>query len=77
MVSHYDSAFAVWNTLTSPKLQMPKYVEEESSGDESNKHCYMIQGNDSLKVNSDTHLDDSARSSNDDYDSMLHFIFKY
>ena len=21
MVSHYDSAFAVWNTLTSPKLQ--------------------------------------------------------
>ena len=31
MVSHYDSAFAVWNTLTSPKLQTPKFVEEESS----------------------------------------------
>ena len=24
MISHCDSAFAVWNTLTSPKLQTPK-----------------------------------------------------
>ena len=24
MVSHCDSAFAVWNTLTSPKLQTPE-----------------------------------------------------
>ena len=29
----------------------------------------MVQGNDSLKVNSDTHLDDCASSSND-HDSM-------
>ena len=66
MISHCDFAFALWNTLTSPKLQM-KYVEEKSSGDESDQHCYMIQGNDSLEVNSDTQLDDSASSSGDDY----------
>ena len=35
MVSHCDSAFAVWNTLTSPKLQTPNIVEKKSSGDES------------------------------------------
>ena len=35
MVSHCDSTFAVWNTLTSPKLQTMNYVEKESSGDES------------------------------------------
>ena len=28
--------------------------------------AYMIQGNDSLEVTSDTHLDDCASSSNDD-----------
>ena len=33
MVSHCDSAFAVWNTLTSPKLQMPIIMEEEPSGE--------------------------------------------
>ena len=50
MVSHCDSAFAVWNTLTSPKLQTPIIMEEESSG-ESEQHCYMVQENDSLEVN--------------------------
>ena len=68
IVSHCDSAFAVWNTLTSSKLQPTKYVEEESSGDESDESCYMVQRNDSLEVNSDTHLDDSTSSSG--YDSM-------
>jgi len=57
----------VWNTLTSPNLQTPKYVKEESSRDEFDQHCYMVQGNDSLEVNSDTHLDDSVSSSGDDY----------
>ena len=66
MVSHCDFAFTVWNTLTSPKLQMTNYVEKESSGDESDQACYMVQGNDSLEVNSDTQLDDSANSSGDD-----------
>jgi len=52
LVSHCDSVFAVWNTLTSPKLQTTKYMEEESSGEESEQACYMVQGNDSLEINS-------------------------
>ena len=67
MVSHCDSAFTVWNTLTSPKLQTPNIVEKKSSEDESEQQCYMVQGNDSLEKNSDTQLDDSASSSCDDY----------
>ena len=35
MISHCDSAFAVWNTLTSPKLQTTNHVEKESSEAES------------------------------------------
>ena len=42
MVSHCDSAFAVWNTLTSPKHQTTNHVEKESSEDESEQACYMI-----------------------------------
>ena len=68
MISHCDSAFAVWNTLTSFELQTPNIVEKESSGDDSNQHCYLVQGNDSLEVNSDTHLNDCASSLG--YDSM-------
>ena len=41
-------------------------MEKESSG-ESEQACYMVQGNDSLEVNSETQLDDSASSSGDDY----------
>ena len=52
--------------LTSPKFQTTKYVEEESSGDESEQAYYMVQGNDSLEVNSNTQLD-SASSPGDDY----------
>ena len=44
MVSHYVSAFAVWNILTSPKLQLPIQMEKESSGEESDQRCYMVQG---------------------------------
>ena len=65
MVSHCDSASVVWNTLTSPKLQTPNIVEKESSGGESEQHYFMVQGNDSLEVHSDTQLDDS--SSCDEY----------
>ena len=42
MVSHCDSAFAVWNTLTSPALQTLNFVEEESSGGESEQRCFMV-----------------------------------
>jgi len=66
MFSHCDSAFAVWNTLTSPKLQTTNYVEKEPLVDESDETCYMVQGNDSLEVHSETHLHDSASSSGDD-----------
>ena len=40
MFSHCDSAFAVWNTLTSPALQTTKYVEKELLVDESEQTCY-------------------------------------
>ena len=66
MVSYCDSAFAVWNTLTSPKLQTTNYVEKELLVDESEQTCYMVQGNDSLEVNSETHLYDCTSSSEDD-----------
>ena len=35
LVSHCDSAFAVWNTLTSLKLQTSNIVEKASNEDES------------------------------------------
>jgi len=66
IVSHCDSAFAVWNTLTSPALQTMKYAEKESCRDESDDACYMVQGNDSLEVHSETQLDDYASSPGDD-----------
>ena len=65
MISHCDSALAVWNTLTSPTLQTMKHVEKEFSGDEYDDACYMVQGNDSFEVYSETQLDDCASSSND------------
>ena len=42
MVSHCDSAFAVWNTLTSPKLQTINIVEKESSEEGSDQACFMV-----------------------------------
>ena len=42
MISHCDSAFAVWNTLTSPKLQTTNYVEKKLLEDESEHTCYMV-----------------------------------
>ena len=65
MVSHCDSAFMVWNTLTSLEVQTTKYVEKEPMVDEFDETCYMVQENDSLEVHSDTHLDDSVNSSCD------------
>ena len=69
MISHCDSAFAVWNTLTSPELQTIKYVEKESSGNESDQPCFMVQRNDSIEVHSDTQLDDNFSSSYDNMDA--------
>ena len=59
--SHYDFAFAVWNILTSPELQTI-INKRKSSRDESDERCFMVQGNDSLEVHSDTQLDVSTSS---------------
>ena len=67
LISYCDSTFIVWNTLTSLKLQTTNYVEKESSGEESEQACYMVQANDSLEVHSETQLNDSASSSCDDH----------
>ena len=37
IVSHCDSAFAVWNLLTSPELQTQINEKEKSSGEESDQ----------------------------------------
>ena len=42
MVSHCDSAFVVWNTLTSPELQTTNYMEKELLVDESEQTYYMV-----------------------------------
>ena len=69
LVSNLDSAFVVWNkltTTTTSELQLQIQQEEESSG-ESESQCQLVQGNDSLEVQSETQLDsdDCASSSND------------
>ena len=67
LVSNYDSTFSVWNKLTSSKLQTPNFMEDESSG-ESEPQCFMVQGNDSLEVSSESQLDNNdASSSSNDY----------
>ena len=48
--SHYDSAFAVWNILTSPELQMLINKKRKSSRDESDERCFMVQKNNSLWI---------------------------
>jgi len=45
-------------------------LEREPRRDEFDQACFMVQANDPLKVNLDTHLDNYA-SSFDDYDSSL------
>ena len=42
ILSHCDSAFAVWNTLTSLELQTINYVEKEPMVDASDEACYMV-----------------------------------
>jgi len=39
IVSHFDSAFVVWNTLTSLKEQASNKLERELSGEESEQAC--------------------------------------
>ena len=44
IISHCDSDFVVWNTLTSPELQIIINVEKEFSGEESDQPCFMDKG---------------------------------
>jgi len=37
LISHCDSAFAVWNTLISHKEQVSHDIERESNGNESDQ----------------------------------------
>jgi len=74
LISHCDSAFAVWNTLTSPKEQTTYVLEKVSSRDESDQACFMVQENDSLEVTSDTQLDDYASSSCDNNATDAHAL---
>ena len=55
--------------MSSLKEQASNNVEREPIVDESEQAYHMVQGNDSLEVNSKTHLDDCAISSNY-HDSM-------
>ena len=52
--------------MTSLKEQVSYISEREPIVDESEQVCYMVQGNDSLEINSDTYLDNCTSSSNDD-----------
>jgi len=44
MISHCDSAFAVWNILTSPKEQMTYALKKKPMGDESDKALIWSKG---------------------------------
>ena len=48
--------------MTSPEL--PKIIDKmrKSRRDESGERCFIVQGNDSLEVHSDTQLDASSSS---------------
>jgi len=58
----YDSAFAVWSILTSPKLPTILNKMRRSRRDNSEERCLMVHGNDSHEVHSDSQLDDSSSS---------------
>ena len=58
----YDSVFAVWSILTSPELPRIINKRKRSRRDMSDEHCLMVQGKDSLEVQSKSQLDDSSSS---------------
>ena len=67
-VSNFDSAFTVWNKLTTTTTsELQVQIQEEESSGESESQCYMVQGNDSLEVQSELQLDSDNDSSSNDY----------
>ena len=69
MFAHYDSAFVVWSIMTSPEL--PKIINgmRRSRKDKSDERCLMVQGNDSLEVQSESLLDTVRNIGRVGYDS--------
>jgi len=53
---------------------MTNKIEREFSGDESDQAYFMVQGNDSLKIISDTQLDNSASYSYDENNLDAHAL---
>ena len=51
--------------MISIKGESSNDLKRESSEDDSDQACFMVQGNDSLKVNSESEHDDCASMSND------------
>ena len=45
LISHCDSSFAVWNTLTSPEQQTTNIVKREAIVDESDEACSLGEVN--------------------------------
>ena len=66
-VSNFNSAFIVWNTLISLDEQMQYYKEIDlDEGSDASNMCYMVQGDDTLEVNSDFEVDDDNEVPYDD-----------
>ena len=66
LVSNLDSSFAVWNKLTTSTSKLQLQIQPEESSGESESQCFMVQGNDSLEVHSETQLDCNDASSSCD-----------
>ena len=58
----YDSAFAVWSILTSPELPVIINKMRRSRRDVSEERGFVVYGNDSHEVQSDSQIDDSSNS---------------
>ena len=73
-VTDLDSAFTVWNTLISlgEKTTNEKENDSEEEGDTSDM-CFMLQGNDSLDVNSEFDFDEDDKIP---YDELAMFCQK-
>ena len=58
----------MWNLLTTTTTsELQVQIQEEENSGESDSQCFMVQGNDSLEVQSELQLDsDDASSSCDD-----------
>jgi len=69
-VSNIDSAFVVWNTLTSLGEKDLYYAGSDSDvGSDTSNKCYMVQGDNPLEVTTESEVDDNDMS----YDELSTF----